>query len=149
MKNPIIHNKKIKFFLFLFFLFFSVQSVVLAGDVNISARIPDTEAPSAPILIEPSDGAILSDNTPSFKWYESTDNLSLSHYVFYINDRVFYDNLPLTDADNSYYSLDYDGIDGIYTLTPKNAISDGSSTWKVLAVLRHQALCLQGLEILL
>lgn len=136
MKNLKIHSKKTNFFLsFLtLFLLFSAKSVVLAEDINISANIPDLEAPSAPILIEPSDGAILSDSTPSFKWYESTDNLALSHYVFYLNNNVFYSNVPLVDTDNSHYLLDYDGIDGTYTLTPKNALSDGSATWKIVAV---------------
>lgn len=134
MKNQVVRNKRINFFLFLFLLFFSAKSVVFAGDVNVSARIPDTEAPSAPILIAPSDGAVLSDNTPAFKWYEATDNLALSHYVFYLNGNIFYNNLPLTDADNSYYSLDYDGVNGTYTLTPKSGLSDGSATWKIVAV---------------
>lgn len=137
MKNLSIQIKKNNIFSFFFFLaalFFSVKSTVLAQNVSINAVVPDFVPPSAPILIEPSDGALLSDSTPSFKWYESTDNISMSHYVFYKDGSILFNNIPLVATDNSYYVLAYDALNGIYTLTPKNVLSDGAHTWKITAV---------------
>lgn len=115
-------------------LFFYSSSVIFASEVNVSATIPDTIPPSVPILIEPSDGSLLGDSTPSFKWYESTDNMGLSHYAFYLNGGVYYNNLPLTNLETSLFTLNYDSLNGIYTLTPKNSLSDNSYTWKIVAV---------------
>ncbi len=122
------------FFLLFCLLFASFYGVVLASEVNVSATIPDTTYPSVPILIEPSDGSLLGDNTPSFKWYEATDNMGLSHYAFYLNGNIYYNNLPLTNLETSLFTLDYDSLNGIYTLTPKNSLSDNSYTWKIVAV---------------
>lgn len=137
MKNLKIRRKKTSFFLaFLFWLTTFLLNVGLASanTVSVNATIPDTVPPSAPILIEPVDGSVLADNTPVFKWYESTDNVALSHYVFYLDGSVLYNNIPLVDTDNSYYVLDYDELNGIYSLTPKSSLSDGSRTWKIVAV---------------
>lgn len=137
MKNLMHQRKKTKLFFFFFFLatlFLLVKSVVLAANVSVMATIPDTEPPSVPILIEPTDGALLSDNTPSFKWYESTDNVKMYHYVFYLDGHILYNNIPLVDTDNSVFSLDYDELNGIYTLTPKNGYGDGAHNWGVAAV---------------
>ncbi len=137
MKNQMTQRRRFNFcsaLLFLLIGFFSSKGYLSASDVSVTANIPDTQAPSAPILIQPSDGALLSDATPSFKWYASTDNIALSHYVFYLDDSILYNNIPLTDVDNSYYLLDYDELNGIYTLTPKNNLSDASHIWKIKAV---------------
>ena len=132
-----IRKSKIKIILSLFFLvviFFTARFTTKAQDVSVTAKISDTQPPTVPILIEPSDGALLSDNTPSFKWYESTDNAALSHYSFYLNNSLVYNNIPLVDTENSNYLLDYDALNGTYTLTPKNSLSDRSYTWKIVAV---------------
>lgn len=118
--------------LLLFFL--AIYPVAMASEVGVFATIPDTTPPSVPILIEPSDGSLLGDNTPSFKWYEATDNMGLSHYVFYLNGNIYYNNLPLTNTENSIFTLTYDSLEGIYTITPKNSLSDNSYTWKIAAV---------------
>ncbi len=132
-----ICRNKVKLLFFSLFLLvvllFANLTPVSAADITISARIPDSQAPSSPILIEPSDGALLSDNTPSFSWYESIDNVGMSHYVFYLNGSIVYNNIPLVGTENSYYTLIYDSINGIYTLTPKNALSDRSYTWNIIA----------------
>lgn len=110
------------------------KSLVSAADINITARIPDTQAPSVPILIAPPDDSLLSDNTPSFSWYGSTDNVGMSHYALYLNGSIFYNNIPLISADNSYYTLIYDALNNVYTLTPKSALGDRAYTWNILAV---------------
>lgn len=137
MKSLMSCKNKIKSILSFFFVvivFFTNRSLVFADDVTISARVPDTQAPSVPILIAPADGALLSNNTPSFQWYESTDNVSMSHYALYLNGSIVYNDIPLVATENSYYSLEYDSLNGIYTLVPKNALSDRAYTWKIVAV---------------
>ncbi len=125
--------KSFKLFAILLF-FLAIRPLAMASEVGVFATIPDTTPPSVPILIEPSDGSLLGDNTPSFKWYEATDNMGLSHYVFYLNGNIYYNNLPLTNTENSIFTLTYDSLEGIYTITPKNSLSDNSYTWKVAAV---------------
>jgi len=105
----------------------------MASQVNVSASIPDIVPPSVPILISPSDGALTSDNTPTFRWYESTDNLALSHYVFYLNGSILFNNVPLVATENSQYKLEYDSLNGIYSLTVKSSLSDKTHTWRVMA----------------
>lgn len=137
MKSLMIYKSKLRVifrFLFLALIFFLSGTKVLAADVAVSASIPDTQAPSVPILIAPSDGALLSDNTPSFSWHEATDNVALSHYALYLNSSLVYNNIPLITTDNSSYTLQYDALNGTYTLTPKNALSDRAYTWNIVAV---------------
>ena len=131
-----ILRKKFKLFSVIFFLilaFFSSVSFASA-DVSIRATVPDLIAPSSPILIAPDDGSLLTDNTPSFRWFESTDNVALSHYALYLNDVLYYNNIPKTDTENSSYILDYDELNGSYSLTPKQGIADNSYTWRIDAV---------------
>ncbi len=137
MKNLIIQKKTIKFFLVFFFIFFTFafnQRSAFAADVSVSATVPDSVPPSVPILIEPADESSLADNTPTFRWYEATDNLALSNYVFYLNEAVLYAGIPLINTDNSYYTLEYDSLNGIYSLTPKAILVDASYSWKIAAV---------------
>lgn len=136
MKKLMICRNKNHLILNLFFavvIFFATNSLVWANDVTVTAVVPDTQAPSVPILIAPSDNALLSDNTPSFQWYESSDNVAMSHYAIYLNGSVFYNNIPLTATENSYYVLAYDSLNGIYTLTPKNSLADRAYTWGIVA----------------
>jgi len=136
MKNLIALKIRLKILLTLLSFLASLVfvGVARASEVTISASIPDIIAPSVPILIEPTDGALLSDNTPTFSWYESTDNLALSHYVLYLNDVILFDNLPLVATETSQYELEYDSLNGIYSLTVKNSLTDRSHSWKVEAV---------------
>ncbi len=133
LHNKINHSTLVVVWLFIWLASFTVGEI-RAADVTITATIPDTEAPSVPILIAPADGALLSDSTPTFQWYESTDNLNLSHYVFYLDGDASYGNIPLIATETSTYTLTYDSLNGIYSLTPKNTISDASHTWRVVAV---------------
>lgn len=136
MKNLIVAKTRLRAFLLLlsFLIGMVFTDVAKASEVTVSATIPDIIAPSIPILIEPTDGALLSDNTPTFSWYESTDNLALSHYVFYLNGGILFGNLPLVTTETSQYELEYDSLNGIYSLTVKNGLTDRAHTWKVEAV---------------
>ena len=132
-----IRRNKIPLILSLLFtvvVFFTTNSSVRAEDVVVSAVVPDTQAPSVPVLINPTDNAVLNYNTPSFQWYESSDNVAMSHYALYLNGGVFYNNIPLTSTENTYYILTYDALNGIYTLTFKNSLSDRAYTWNIVAV---------------
>jgi hypothetical protein len=138
-KNLSYLHSKIKHLTLIFIWFIAccfgwIVPKILAANVNVTASIPDLVAPSVPILIAPVDGAVLSDSTPLFQWYEATDNLSLSHYLFYLDGNSSYGNIPLTATENSQYILTYDGINGIYSLVPKNALTDANHTWRVTAV---------------
>lgn len=137
MKKPMMSRNKIPLILNLLFaivIFFATNSLVRANDVVVSAVVPDTQAPSVPILINPADNAVLSYNTPSFQWYESSDNVAMSHYALYLNGGVFFNNIPLTATENAYYILTYDALNGIYTLILKNSLSDRAYTWNIVAV---------------
>lgn len=115
-------------------LFHLWSAQVSASTVTVQASIPDTQAPSAPILIAPEDEDLLSDSTPTFSWYEATDNMGVSHYVLYIDDDVFYDFIPLYSTNNSDYSLEYDSLEGSYELTIKDRLRDGKHEWRIVAV---------------
>lgn len=119
-------------FTVLLFLFFVVN--VGAQQINVTARVPDVQAPSVPILIAPEDGAIISDSTPSFQWYASSDNNGLSHYLLYLNNNLLFDQIPLVAVENSNYKLEYDHLNSIYTLTVKKSLSDRNYQWKIVAV---------------
>lgn len=127
-------KSRILFFLLNFFAGYLLVSSVQASEVTVSATIPDIVPPSVPILISPADGALTSDNTPTSRWYESTDNLAVSHYVFYLNGSILFNNVPLVATENSQYKLEYDSLNGIYSLTVKNSLTDKTHTWKVVAV---------------
>ena len=103
----------------------------MADDVNVTASISDTIAPTTPILISPADDSLITDATPEFSWYESTDDWMVSHYILYIDGSDQFGNLPLTNYENDDYTLTYDSTNGIYALTPKDSLSDGNHTWRV------------------
>jgi len=102
-------------------------------DVRVTATVPDIVPPSTPILINPEDGANLDNAYPVFQWYESTDNKDMSHYQFFLDGRLWFDKIPLTDFANDQYSLDYDPNSGIYTLVAKKALTHGSHRWQIVA----------------
>ncbi len=114
--------------------FLSLSVCARAQDVSVSALVPDSQPPTVPILISPEDGAIISDNTPAFKWYASSDNNGLSHYALYLNNNLLYDQIPLSAVENSNYKLEFDHLNGFYTLTVKKSLSDRTYQWKIVAV---------------
>ncbi len=100
--------------------------------VNMSLTISDTEAPTTPVLIAPSNGATLTTTTPSFVWEESTDNFSMSYYKLTLDGSVLFDSIPLTDTTNGSYTLTKTATQ--YTLVPISPLTNGSHTWKITAV---------------
>lgn len=115
------------------FLFLTKTETLFAASVNISASIPDHIAPSTPILISPADEALLSTATPDFQWHESIDETALAGYRIFLDSVQHYGDLPLTDTDNSNYVLTYDSLNGIYSLIPKTALSEGYHSWRIEA----------------
>lgn len=105
----------------------------MADDVTVSASISDTVAPSTPILISPVDDSLITDATPEFSWYEATDDWIMSHYVLLIDGADEFGNLPLTNFENDDYILTYDSTNAIYSLVPKDTLSDGTHSWQVRA----------------
>jgi hypothetical protein len=101
--------------------------------VTVSAVVPDIVPPSTPILISPEDGTILTTSTPTFEWQQSTDNVGVDHYQFWLDGALLFDSIPITATDNSSYTLFYDSVEGHFFLTPKSPIADGNHTWQILA----------------
>lgn len=126
-------KKKFSLLLFVFLLFGTYNFPVRADDVNVSASINDTVPPSTPILISPTDDSLITDSTPEFSWYASTDDWTMSHYLFYIDGSSVFGEIPLTSYENDDYILTYDSTNQIYSLVPKDSLSDGNHTWKVRA----------------
>lgn len=100
---------------------------------TVSATMPDIVPPTAPVLISPENGELLSTNRPQFVWLESTDNVEMSHYQFYLNGELVLDNL-VTVGSFSQYSLSYNSGLGYYYLDIKFDIPQGDNTWKIVAV---------------
>lgn len=117
-------------------IFFNVafaQSLdpITTGSV-VSAQMPDVVAPSTPILIAPENNSLLTDNTPEFIWTRSTDNVGISYYQLYLNGSIKFNNIPTSNYNHADYNLSLDPLTDYYHLTPKNALADGSYTWKIV-----------------
>lgn len=115
----------------------SAQAQILPPPIThgatVSATMPDIVPPTAPVLISPENGELLSTNRPQFVWLESTDNVEMSHYQFYLNGELVLDNLA-TVGSFSQYSLSYNSELGYYYLDVKFDIPQGDNTWKIVAV---------------
>jgi hypothetical protein len=98
---------------------------------KVTLSVVDNVNPTTPILIAPSNNSYLTNATPTFIWEESTDDRGISKYQFYLNGSLVYDNLPTGNAETSNYIYSHDILNGEYNLQLKNALSDGSYTWKV------------------
>ncbi len=137
------------FFLLLFF-FLSVNNKTFAQDYGIgpgelnttnpkirnkvvTATVPDIWPPSAPILISPEDESLINDGTPIFIWQQSTDNVDIHHYVFYLDEVIYFDQISTSQNSNDDYDLTYDSDSGQYSLAPNEIINDGLHTWTIYA----------------
>lgn len=99
----------------------------------VSATVPDIESPSIPVLISPEDEAILTTSTPTFVWYGSTDNVGIDHYDFWLNEVTHISNISPVDQDTAIFTLVVNEDNNTFSLTIKEAISDGDYTWSVVA----------------
>ena len=142
---PTIYRvKKILFLLFLSSVFVFNPVSTLADIITnegpgpsysqtpkVSLTIVDITNPTTPILISPTNNQIITTGTPTFTWEESTDDRGINKYQWYLNGSLVYDNLPTGNQENSNYIYTHDTINGEYDLKIKNALSDGTYTWKV------------------
>lgn len=65
---------------------------------SVDYWVPDTEAPSVPVLTWPINGAFINDNSPLMQWEDSVDNDSGINSYYY---RVYYNCLNENDIPNS------------------------------------------------
>ncbi len=100
---------------------------------RVSTTVPDTTKPSTPILIAPTDGAILTDSTPTFVWTESTDNVGVIKYNLYLDGEIYTPDIPTNSTTDSAYALVFNSSTGEFSLTHIGSIADGNHTWKVTA----------------
>jgi PGF-pre-PGF domain-containing protein len=77
----------------------------------------DTQAPSAPTLVSPTDGTTTDDTTPTFDWSDVTDPSGVTYTLEIIG------RLTKTGLTTS-----------TYTLTSGEALSDGDYSWRVRAI---------------
>ena len=121
------------FFLF-FALFFGVSIVssqgILPGETaaepkirstTVSALVVDHQDPSTPILVSPKDGSWLSTSKPEFVWKPATDNEGVVKYQLYIDGTLHQDSISPENGETM-------------SFTPSNGLSDGSHTWKIVAL---------------
>ncbi len=106
---------------------------IIFRGATVSATMPDIVPPTAPILISPEDGSIVSTNRPQFVWRESTDNVEMSHYQLYLDGKLLIDNIATTGS-HSRYDLSYNSSLGHYFLSVKFNLDQGDHTWKIVAV---------------
>lgn len=144
---------RISYFGFRIFLFcfvfliscFELASLALANTdpksatPSATATVPsfavsgDTEAPTAPILISPTDGTVTNGTKPEFVWYQSSDpNGNTLYYTLHLNNIATYlgiSNLGNSSGANYTARLDYDQI----KLNSLISLSDGTYDWYVTA----------------
>lgn len=108
-----------------------VKSNPKEGNLYVSATIAENTPPTTPILISPENNSYVTINPPVFVWQGSTDNYGVDYYQVWLDGELLLDNIPAADTDNSECTLDYDGGDNKFTLTPKDSIDQGSHTWKI------------------
>lgn len=104
-----------------------------SNDTQVSAVMPDIVPPSAPILISPTDGEMVTTARPEFVWRESTDNVAVSHYYLTIDGSLTIDDIS-TPGSYNLYNLSYNSSLNYYYLTLNYDLTQGSHTWKVTAV---------------
>lgn len=102
-------------------------------EVTVTATVPDNTPPTAPILIHPANGELLSSGYITFIWEPSTDDSGISHYYFYLDGNTPFGSLPTTNQETAEYNYFITDNGTRYNLTFKQAIPDGLHTWKVRA----------------
>ena len=112
---------------------YAVTNPQSSDEIVNSATIPDSTV-SIPHLQSPSNGAYTTNSTSlPFSWQRSTCDTGIDHYTIYRDDIIVADGI--THADIQATSVYTASVDSSYVyLTFKAAISEGSHTWKVIAV---------------
>jgi len=95
---------------------------------SITAKETSNTAPNAPLLKAPSSGQTISDTSPKFEWYNSTDGEgdSLTYDLYLYNDslqtQIAYSNGSITEQGDNQTNL-----------TLPSDLLDGTYYWKVIA----------------
>lgn len=104
-----------------------------SNTASVSATMPDIVPPSTPILISPTNGELVNTNLLQFVWQESTDNVGVTYYQFYLDGSLEQDSL-ITTGTFPNYTLAYNSTLGYYYLDLGYVIGQGAHTWKIAAV---------------
>jgi hypothetical protein len=91
-------------------------------EVTLNYEILDSTPPPAPTLLEPADGTMTKDNTPTFGWTAVTDDSPPVTYELQVDN-----DLSFSSPEISVSGL----IDNIYT--PTMALADENYSWRVRA----------------
>lgn len=139
---PQIVQNLLIFLLMLFPLANSVHASTdpISATSSATATVPssvsstsDTEPPTLPILVRPSDGTTTGDNKVEFVWHQSTDpNGNTVTYTVYLNNVATY--LGVSGTGNSAglgYTAHLDGTE--IKLKPTLPLTDGEYNWYVKA----------------
>ena len=112
----------------------TLQTNPKGRQVKVSATMPDIIAPSAPMLVAPTNHARLNNAQITFVWQGSTDNVAVSSYQLYLNGQLYRDNLPLVSTGTTSYTLTVDSINNTFYLKLNPPLSDGQYTFNVVAL---------------
>ena len=102
---------------------------------TVTAQVPAFIAPPPPILIAPSNGAILTSGVVTFEWEDASDHpVAISRYELHLNGEIKFEFIHPTDQETDDYILTYE--DGKYRLQlkPDKWLPDGNYTWKVRVI---------------
>ncbi len=104
-----------------------------SDEIVSSATIPDSTV-SIPHLRSPSNGSYTTNSTSlPFSWQRSTCDTGIDHYTVYRDDIIVADGITHADIQaTSVYTASVDS--GYVYLTFKTALSEGTHTWKVIAI---------------
>lgn len=125
-------------YLFASLSYWTIVNAQVSSDSPVTATVPssaspDSQAPSAPILIRPIDATVTSDPIPEFVWKRSVDpNGNTVLYTVYIDDVAMY--LGVSDLGNSSgpgYTARIE--DNEIKLLPTVDLSEGFHKWYVTA----------------
>lgn len=101
----------------------------------VTAVVPPFIAPPAPVLVAPSNGAILTSGVVVFEWEDASDHpVAISRYELHLNGSIKFGFIHPTNQTTDDYILTYQ--DGKYRLQLKQDkwLPDGSYTWKVRVI---------------
>ncbi|UCG43356.1 MAG: T9SS type A sorting domain-containing protein [candidate division WOR-3 bacterium] len=81
----------------------------------------DTRDPGLPVLLEPEDGAVIGDTTPTFTW--SSSEAGCSYYLQYASDSLFDTLKGVVPTEDTSYEV-----------SDSFALDDGTYYWRVMAL---------------
>lgn len=109
------------------------KSILLPAQ-HVTTTVPDIRPPGPPFLISPINQSFVTTRTPTFVWRAAIDDYIMSHYQLWVDGKLFLDSIPLISTRHALYTLQYDPLTEQYSLTLKKALTEGTHTWKIIAV---------------